>query len=128
METVVEPGRPSAVEFLRWVGCVLEDRTFTKQHDGHHEIVAFSRFERLGLKAAANFDPDRLSPEIAAAVQAGIEDAKRDALSVGSESFGIERNGWIFVNEIGYRDTDWRLRAFYGLTAIFSPVPSASHT
>lgn len=127
METVVEPGRLSQMEFLRWVGCVLQDPTFTEQHDGHREIVAFSRFERVGLNLGAPFDPDRLPKEIADAIEAGIEEAKKDVLSVADVGFGIERNGWIFFNDIGYRDTDWRLRAFYGLTAILTPVPSASH-
>ena len=56
---VKEPGKLGGVEFLRWVSLVLNDPVFTKQTDGHHEITAFTRFERLGLKAGQPFDPSK---------------------------------------------------------------------
>jgi len=31
-------------------------------------------------------------------------------------------------NDLGYKDTNWEQRAFYGLIAELAPVPSRSHT
>ena len=39
MEEVREPGKLTGVEFLRWVSLVLNDPSFTKQSDGHKEIL-----------------------------------------------------------------------------------------
>jgi hypothetical protein len=128
MEKVKEPGKLEGVEFLRWVGLVLNDSTFTKQTDGHKEIEAFAKFERLGLKAGAPFDPEKLAPPIKAAVGGGIEDGRKDVLALMGKGFGVQRNGWNFSSDLGYKDTDWRMRAFNGLIAVLAPVPSRSHT
>ncbi len=128
METVKEPGRLKGVDFLRWVSLVLNDPSFTKQTDGHQEIEAFARLERLGLKAGSPFDPSRFTPELAAAVEEGIEEGKKDVLALLADSSGGHRNGWEFKNDLGYKDTDWRQRALWGLIAILTPVPSQSHT
>jgi len=127
METVAEPGKLSGVDFLRWVSLVLNDPSFTKQTDGHKEISALARFERLGLKTGSPFDPATLTPEIVAAIEGGIEDGKKDALALSNEGAGVERNGWDFSSDLDYRDTDWRQRARYGLIAVLAPVPSRSH-
>lgn len=128
MDKVIEPGRLKGVDFLRWVSLVLNDPTFTKQTDGYQEIMAFSRFERLGLKAGSPFDPAQLSPEIVAAVEEGIEEGRKEALALAGAGAGVERNGWNFSTTFGYKDTNWRLRAFNGLIAVLAPVPSQSHT
>jgi hypothetical protein len=128
METVLEPGRLTGVDFLRWVGLVLADPIFTKQTDSYHEVTAFSRFERLGLKDGAPFDPAQLTSEIAAAVEVGIEDGKKEVLSLIAKGFGIPRNGWDFSNDLGYKDSDWHQRALWGLIALLGPIPSQSHT
>jgi hypothetical protein len=127
MQKVTEPGKLEGVEFLRWVSLVLNDPTFTKQADGHQEIMALARFERLGLKAGQTFDPSGLSPEIVAAVEEGVEEGKKEALALSEEGGGVNRNGWDFSSDLGYRDTDWRRRASYGLVAVLAPVPSRSH-
>jgi len=127
METVKEPGRLNGVEFLRWISLVLNDPSFTKQIDGYKEVTAFARFERLGLKAGSTFDPAQLTPEIAAAVEEGIEEARKDVLALSAEGSGVERNGWDFKSDLDYKDTDWRQRARYGLIAVLAPVPSRSH-
>ncbi|MEJ2032498.1 MAG: DUF1254 domain-containing protein [Deltaproteobacteria bacterium] len=111
MEAVKEPGRLKGAEFLRWVSLVLNDSTFTKQTDGYREILAFSRFEHLGLKAGEPFDPARLSPEIEAAVEEGIEEGRQEVLALAAEGYGVIRNGWSFSTDLGYRDTDWQQRA-----------------
>ena len=129
MEEVTEPGRLAGVEFLRWVSLVLNDPSFTKQADGHKEIEALARFERLGLKAGQAFDPDRFPPEIVEAIEEGVAQGREEALAVAQEGgLGVERNGWSFQTTFGYRDTDWRSRAFNGLIAVLAPVPSQSHT
>ena len=128
MEAVKEPGKLSGVEFLRWVSLVLNDPVFTKQIDGHHEITAFTRFERLGLKAGQPFDPSKLSAELTTAINAGIEDGRKDVLALMAKGSGVERNGWGLSSDLGYKDTDWLDRARYGLIAVLAPVPSRSHT
>lgn len=128
METVREPGRLKGVDFLRSVSLVLNDPTFTKQTDSHHEVSAFSRFERLGLKVGSPFDPAQLTPELAAAVEEGIEDGKKEALALMAKGFGISRNGWDFSTDLGYKDSDWQQRALWGLIAVLGPIPSRSHT
>ena len=128
METVKEPGKLAGVEFLRWVGLVLNDPSFTKQTDGHKEIEAFKRFERLGLKAGVSFDPDQFSPEIVTAIEEGIEEAKNDIQALSEKGVGFNKNGWDFTSDLDYKDTDWLTRARYGLIAVLAPVPSRSHT
>jgi len=128
MELVREPGRLKGVEYLQWVSLVLNDPSFTKQTDSHQEIVAFSKFERLGLKAGEPFDPAALSPEIVAAIDAGVEEGRQKVLALISKGAGVERNGWYFTNDLDYSDSDWLQRARYGLTAVLAPVPSRSHT
>lgn len=128
METVKEPGRLKGMDFLRWVSLVLNDTSFTKQTDGHQEIEAFAKFKRLGLKAGETFDPEKLTPAIKAAVEDGVEDGRKDVLALLAKGTGVQRNGWNFSTDIGYKDTDWLQRAGWGLIAILAPVPSRSHT
>ena len=128
MEAVKEPGKLSGIDFMRWVSLVLNDPVFTKQIDGHQEIMAFSRFERLGLKAGQPFDPSKLPTELTTAIDAGIEDGRKDVLALMAKGSGVERNGWGLSSDLGYKDTDWLERARYGLIAVLAPVPSRSHT
>jgi hypothetical protein len=127
METVREPEKLAGLDFLRWVSVVLNDSTFTKQEDSYHERTAFARFESLGLKAGSPFDPKALSPDIVAAVDAGIEDGRKQATQ-RYLGLGQDMKGWRTNTDVGYKDTDWVLRAAYGLKAVLSPVPSRSHT
>ncbi len=127
METVKEPGKLKGVEFLRWASLVLNDPTFTKQSDGYQEVTALNRFERLGLKVARPFDPAGLSSDIGEAVEEGIEECKKEVLALLAKGGGVNRNGWDFSNDLGYKDTDWRQRALWGLVAVLAPVPSRSH-
>jgi len=128
METVKEPGRLKGVDFLRWVSLVLNDSSFTKQTDSYHEVTAFKRFERLGLKVGSPFDPDQLSPEIVAAIEEGIEEGKKEVVAMMFENPAADRNGWIYDTDVGYKDSNWRQRAFYGLKGVLGPVPAQSHT
>jgi hypothetical protein len=128
MENVRVPGRLKGIDFLRWVSLILNDPSLTKQADGHKEIEAFSRFEWLGLKAGEIFDPDKLSPDIKAAVEAGIEDGRNAVIARISQVTGIDMNGWSLTTDLGYKDTDWLDRARYGYIAIVAPVPRGSHT
>jgi hypothetical protein len=128
METVREPGKLTGVDYLRWVSLVLNDPSFTKQTDSHREVTAFARFERLGLKAGKPFDPAGLTPEIVAAVEAGIEEGKQEVLEGMAENFTEGQNGWKFDTDLGYKDTNWQWRAWAGLQAVLAPVPSRSHT
>lgn len=127
METVKEPGKLAGVDFLRWVSLVLNDNSFTKQEDGYHERTAFARFERLGLKAGSPFDPSGLSPAIVAAINAGIEEGRKEATQAFL-GLGKDMKGWRLSTDLGYKDTDWVLRAGCGLIAVLGPVPSRSHT
>jgi hypothetical protein len=128
MEAVKEPGKLKGVEFLRWVSLILNDKSFTKQDDGYHERTAFVRFERLGLKAGAPFDPSKLPPAITAAIELGIEDGHKDVLALMAMGGGVDRNGWGLSSDLGYKDSDWLERARYGLIAVLGPVPSKSHS
>lgn len=128
MDAVKEPGRLKGIEFLRWVSLALNDPTFTKQTDGHAEIEAFARFARLGLKAGQIFNPDKLSAEAKATVEAGVEDGHKEVLALIERGFGVEVNGWTFSNDLGYKDTDWLNRARCGYIAILAPIPCGSHT
>jgi hypothetical protein len=128
MESVKEPGHLKGVDFLRWVSLVLNDPSFTKQTDGHAEIEALAKFERLGLKAGQTFDPDKLPPAIKAAVEDGIDDGRKAVIARQSGAMGIDMNGWSLNTDLGYRDTDWLQRAFYGYIAVLGPIPSRSHT
>jgi hypothetical protein len=120
METVKEPGKLSGTDFLRWVGLVLNDPSFSKQVDGHKEIEAFKRFGRLGLEAGSTFDPDKLSPEIIKAIDEGIDEAKKEVMALSEKGIGVNKNGWDFSSDLDYKDTDWLKRARYGLMAVIT--------
>jgi hypothetical protein len=129
MDAASGPGRLRGLDFLRWVSLVLNDPTFTKQADGHAEIEAFARFERLGLRADQPFDGTRLPPAIQAAIEAGIEDGRNEVLAfVERGAGGIDMNGWSLTTDLQYHDSDWLQRAYYGLIAILGPIPLRSHT
>jgi uncharacterized protein DUF1214 len=128
MDAVKEPGRLKGTEFLRWVSLVLNNPTFTKQTDGHAEIEAFARFARLALRAGQIFDPDKLSAEMKAAIEAGIEDGHKNVLALIERDAGVAMNGWTFFSDLGYKDTDWLNRARFGYIAILAPIPCGSHT
>jgi hypothetical protein len=128
MDAVNEPGRLKGTEFLRWVSLVLNDPTFTKQTDGHAEIGALARFARIGLKAGQTFDPDKLSAEIKAAIEAGIEDGHKEVLALIESDAGLQMNGWTLFTDLGYKDTDWLNRARFGYIAVGGPIPCGSHT
>jgi hypothetical protein len=127
MADVKEPGKLKGMEFLRWVSLVLNDPTFTKQDDGYAERTALRRFERLGLKAGQPFDPDKLPAEIRTAVEEGIDEARAEATKA-FRAMGQDMNGWRLSTDLGYRDTNWKLRAGYGMYAVLGPIPSRSHT
>lgn len=127
MEAVREPGKLRGMDFLRWVSLVLNDPTFTKQEDGYHERNAFLRFERLGLKSDASFDPSGLPSETVAAIEAGIEEGRKEATRAFAET-GRDMKGWRLSTDLGYKDSNWVLRAGNGLIAVLAPVPSRSHT
>jgi hypothetical protein len=76
--------------YARWwhmVSLVLSDPSFTKHIDSHREVTAFAHFERLRLKVGTPFDPAGLTPEIAAAVEAGIEQGKQKVLDGMAANF-----------------------------------------
>jgi hypothetical protein len=126
MENVREPGKLKGVEFLRWVSLVLNDPTFTKQEDGYKERTALPRFEKLGLKAGVQFDPSNLSVDLVSAIDAGIDEGRKEA----TQAFlgqGRDMKGWRLSTDLGYKDTDWVMRAGYGFIALLAPVPSRSH-
>jgi hypothetical protein len=128
MENVREPGRLRGMEFLQWVSLILNDPSFTKQADGHKEIAALARFERLGLKAGLPFDPSGLSPTLQAAVADGIEDAVKVLKEQLTKGMGKPMNGWSLATDLGYHDTHWLRRALAGYVAVLGPVPVRSHT
>ena len=128
MESVKEPGQLQGLSFLHWVNLILNDKSFTKQKDGHKEIEAFARFERLGVVTGRAFDPSGRSPEIRAAIEAGIEDGRKEVLALIAKGSGINVNGWGLSSDLGYQDTNWLDRARFGLIAVLGPVPSRSHT
>jgi hypothetical protein len=96
---------------------------FTKQGDGYAGRTAFQRFERLGLKAGQAFDPDKLPAAIRTAVAEGIDEARAEATKA-FRAPGQEMNGWRLSTDLGYRDTNWAVRAGAGLYAVRGPVPS----
>jgi hypothetical protein len=128
MEDVKEPGKLAGSEFLRWVSLVLNDDSFTKQSDGHAEVMAFQRFARLGLEKGRTFDPASLDPAIKTAVDAGIDDGRHAVQELMAKGSGILRNNWEFLSDLGYKDSDWLNRARNGYIALLAPTPSRSHT
>lgn len=55
MKEVNQPGQLKGTDFLRWASLVLDDPSFTKQVDSHHEITGFARFERPGAEGWRSF-------------------------------------------------------------------------
>jgi hypothetical protein len=130
MEAFHGTGQIKGVDFLRWVSLILNDTSFTKKTDSASEQHAFGDFARLGLKAGESFDPATLTPQIREAVEAGIEDGRKqvtDAMFKDKKGL-IDMNGWLLSTDLGYRDSDWEIRAGAGLFAVLGPIPMRSHT
>jgi hypothetical protein len=81
----------------------------------------------LAIKAGQPFDPDKLPAEIRTAVEEGIDDGRAEATKA-FRAVGQDMNGWRLSTDLGYRDTNWKLRAGYGMYAVLGPIPSRSHT
>jgi hypothetical protein len=127
MEAVMAPGRLAGADFMRWVSLVLNDDSFTKQADGHKEVMAFDRFAKVGLAPGKTFDPATLDQPILEALSAGIDDGKQAVQELIVKGKGVIRNGWQFESDLDYKDSDWLSRARNGYIALLAPVPSRSH-
>ncbi len=127
MNEVKEPWNLEAGKFYQWVSLVINDPAMTKQKDSHKEVVALQEFAKLGLEEGAMFDYNAFTPEQQAAIDAGFQEAKKEA-SAAVHSMLIPMNKHQLSTDYNYDETNWVLRAGYGILAIAAPVPAYSHT
>ncbi|WP_346840072.1 DUF1254 domain-containing protein [Microbulbifer sp. SAOS-129_SWC] len=80
---------------------------------------------RLGLSPGQNFDPDKLSPQMADAINAAAKEAMADLRqAVASGAIGEIQNGWNYTVEgIGTYGTDYRRRALVAMAGLGANLP-----
>ncbi len=127
MDTVADPSKLEPEEFYQWVNLVINDPSMTKQADSAKEVAALRDLERLGIKEGGMFNFERLPSAHQAAVREGYKEAKEEAIAAVT-GMTVDMNKWNLGTDFDYSDTNWVLRASYGLQAIAGPVPSYSHT
>ncbi|MGH8447282.1 MAG: DUF1254 domain-containing protein [Solimonas sp.] len=92
---VVPDGNPRLFEarspsFIRYLNFVLG---MCRVHES--ELALMQRFARIGIGAGRDFDPDSLSPERRAAIQAGI-DAGYERIQKRLAHLDDPVNGWVY--------------------------------
>ena len=73
------------------------------------------------------FDPKTLTDEQRKAIEAGVEEAKREGFAACSRQF-VDMNGWKLSSTWNVDLNDYKIAGYYGLGALFGPVPYWSHT
>jgi len=74
-----------------------------------------AKIGRLGLVGGQPFDPGKLEPAAAAAVEDGVKSAREAIATAARGSLGDLRNGWTIVAETGRYGTNYGLRAVMAL-------------
>jgi hypothetical protein len=86
------------------------------------DTSALKRFEKIGIKPGATFDSANYSPEILAAINAGVHDAIGD-IKEKAEHIAERVNGWNMMDAFGPREfygNDWLLRAAAVMVGIYA--------
>lgn len=108
---------PKELAFFEMLGNVLRDWAVSKE-----DRALVASFAAIGLTPAHGFVPDRLSPEVRAALVQGLADGERIVLNK-SKHLGTNVNGWT-INYRGPRfGGDYLLRAGVAKDQIFVTIP-----
>ena len=128
MSQIVDYGRTmTAVDFLQLLSLSLNDPSFTRRSDSLKERMTLASLEQLGLKSGALLDPAQITPEQAAAAQAGFDQARGVAREAMQKAL-IDMNGWKLQSSLFYDDLDYVAKAGADDVAWGTPVPFQSHT
>ncbi|HLT72235.1 MAG TPA: DUF1254 domain-containing protein [Cyclobacteriaceae bacterium] len=86
------------------------------------DTAALSRFAKIGIGPGAAYDSTSYSPEILAAINAGVKDAISD-IQAKAENIAERVNGWNMMDAFGPREFykgDWLLRAAAVMVGIYA--------
>jgi hypothetical protein len=87
------------------------------------EMSTMAEFARIGVLPGQPFSTDDMSPEIVAAIEAGVEDA-RAAIEANVERFTAQVNGWNWsTDDISRFGTDYLTRSTVALKNIYPNAP-----
>lgn len=128
MAQIVDYGRSmTAVDFLQLLSLSLNDPAFTRRSDSLKERTTLAALEQLGLRQGALLDPALITPEQAAAAQAGFDMARRTARTAMQGAL-IDMNSWKLQSSLFHNDQDYVPKAGADDVAWGTPVPYQSHT
>lgn len=99
----------------------------TLRADSAKEVATLQRIARLGLAPGVAFDPGWLSDAQRTVVEAAFAEAKQECVR-HFETTRSHKNGWGFWIGLTEDINDYVKQAYYGLTAIATPVPVRSHS
>ena len=115
------------LDYFQLVSLVLNDPSMTRRSDSAKELATLERLAGIGLREGVRFDPERLTPEQSAGLEAGFQAARRESQQALQDSL-LDMNGWKLQTGFFYDDNDYVLRAGAAEIAWGSPVPYPSHT
>jgi hypothetical protein len=117
----------TAMDLMQLVSLALNDPSMTKRTDSIKEVETLRRLAKLGLAEGKAFDPKALTDAQRKAIEAGVEEAKREGFAACNSRF-IDMNGWKLSSSWNVDLNDYKIAGYYGLAALFGPVPYWSHT
>ena len=99
----IEPGLATAIDsgidFINYVNFLLE---FAEFHPSEQKLA--EEFSKIGIKPGQQIKPEDISPEILAAIEAGIEDGKEQIANQIPQIAPLNRNWLPSTNLYGSRD------------------------
>ena len=128
MRQIVDYGRTmTAVDYLQLLSLAINDPAITPRSDSAKELATLAKLAPLGLRAGALLDAAKLTPDQAAAAQAGFDAARKQAKQALEASL-IDMNGWRLQSSLFHDDLDYVAKAGADDVAWGTPVPYQSHT
>lgn len=102
--------RLSATEYFKLLAALMKDNPPAKA-----DAPMVAELKRLGIEPGKDFDPAKLDPAVAKALD-GVPKIAVERIMAHFKKAGTDANGWLFTTRAGVYGTDYLQRAF--VTAI----------
>lgn len=102
--------RLSATEYFKLLAALMKDNPPAKA-----DAPMVAELKRLGIEPGKDFDPAKLDPAVAKALD-GVPKIAVERIKAHFKKAGTDANGWLFTTRAGVYGTDYLQRAF--VTAI----------
>lgn len=95
---ITDPNEFSNINFIKYFNIYLNlVQPFNKE-----DAEALKKFEKIGVKPDAKFDPTQFSDEVVAAINEGVNEGIK-AIKEKASKIGEQKNGWNMMDPFGNR-------------------------